>query len=149
MSRRSLGVVRNAITEAAPGFYGAGSKLLSQSRDNGFERVGITRVVVAVEVFDELARRNDPPLMMKQIGDETKLERRQCDRDTVDGEPHLPRVETEGPGFDHGGTMPGRAPDEGAGPRNQLLHSEWLRQIVVSARIDALDAFSPSSACGQ
>src|SRR5690242_551120 len=43
----------------------------------------------------------------------------------------------------------GRAADKRAYACHQLLHPEWLWQIVVGASIDAVNAFAPASARGE
>src|SRR5262245_44863320 len=104
-SERSLSGVRNAIAEAAPGLYGVGAELFPQSCNQGFERIGIARVIVAIEVLDQLARGYDPPLMMHEISDEPILERGQGNRDAVNADPHLPGVQRDGTGFDLRGSV--------------------------------------------
>src|SRR5262249_59331483 len=50
---------------------------------------------------------------------------------------------------DHGALDAVAAPNQGAQPRQQLVHLERLDQVIVGAPIQALDSVFDVAACGQ
>ena len=106
-------------------------------------------MVVVVEVLHQLGGRHHPPGVVHQVAQTAVFERGERHRRAVHRDPHLPRVERDGADREHRGGAAGCAAQQGTDAREQLLHGEGLRQIVVGAGVDPLDALGPGAARGQ
>ena len=100
-------------------------------------------------MLGEFGRRHHAPGVVHEKRQEPVLERRQRDRHAAKRDAHLARVERQRPGLSAPARLPGRAAQQRAQPRQQLLHFEGLRQVVVGAGVDALDALRPDAPGGQ
>ena len=143
MSLGSLRVTADEIAEATTGLDSRRSKLLSQTSDYGFEGIRMACIIAAINMLKELARRNHPPLVMKEISEQTILERREGDWDPIYYDPHVTGVQDNRTCRDDRCPMANRTTDERAHARDQLLHPKRFGEVVVGACIDAVHTLGP------
>ena len=93
--------------------------------------------ILFVEMFDDLAARDDPPAMMHEIGQQAIFVARQLDHGIVDRDPPGARVEPHGADRQIARGVAGGAAKKRAQARQQLLHMERFADVVVSAGVNA------------
>ena len=104
---------------------------------------------MAVDVLVELVLRDHAATMTQEIGDQPVFQRRQRDRHAAHADLHLAFVERDVAGDHHGRRVAGGAAHDRAQARQQFLHAEGLRQVIVGAGVDAVDALGPTATRGQ
>ena len=110
------------VAQAAHGLHHIDAELLAQASDEDFDRVRIAIEILVVKMLDDLAARDDPPAMVHQIGEQPIFMRGQLYRLAVDR--HAPGfgVEPHRPALQFVGGVARRAAQQGAQPRQHLLH---------------------------
>ena len=99
--------------------------------------------ILLVEVFDDLAARDDAPGMVHEIGEQAILVAGELDRLAVDRDPPGAGVEPDRSDREVARRVAGGAPHQRPQARQHLLHVEGFGDIVVGARVDALDLVAP------
>ncbi len=100
-------------------------------------------------MVDEFGSRDDPGLVMHQIGKQPELESGQLDRRAIECHPRRPGVQPQEPAIELRFGHARAAAQESADPGDDLLHLEGLGDVVVGAGIDACDLLAPAVARGQ
>lgn len=100
-------------------------------------------------MFDELGLRDDAAAVVQEVREHAQLVSGELDRLPGESDPRGSRVERQRAVAQFGRELAARAPDQGAQPRQQLLHPERLGEVVVGAAVDAADLLAPAAAGGE
>src|SRR5690606_16873807 len=98
-----IGLLGEPVAKAADGLDQVGRDLLAQPADEDLYRVAVAIEILVVEVLHELGARDDPLVVMHEIGEEAVLVRGQLDRLSVAGHACRSRVEPQRAAFDLAG----------------------------------------------
>ena len=137
------------IAEAARGLDDVDAELLAQSPDEHFDRVRVAVEILLVQMFDDLAARDDAPGVVHEIGEQAIFVARELDRHVVHRDAPGAGVEPDRADGQIAGGVAGGAAQQRAQARQHFLHVEGLRDIIVGAGVNALDLVAPSVAGGQ
>ncbi len=105
--------------------------------------------ILLVEMLDDFTARDDPSGVVHQIGQQPVFMAGELNGLAVDGDAAGAGVEPDRADNEIAGCVTGGATQQRAKPREHLLHVERLGDIVVRARVDALNLVAPAIARGQ
>ena len=100
-------------------------------------------------MLDEFALRDNAIAIISEIAQQSELSGENSIARPLIITAQAPRIDANGPDLDQRRDVAADTAQQGGEAGEKLLHLEGLRQVVVGARIDALDPLQPRAAGGQ
>src|SRR5215831_2161548 len=137
------------IAKPAHGLDDIDAELFANAADEHLDGIGVAIEVLVVEMLDQFAARDHAAGMMHEVGEQAIFVRGELDRIAVDGHAAGTGVEAPGAAIELALGVTGRAAQECADARQNLLEMEGLGDVVVGAGVEALDLVAPAVAGGE
>ena len=119
----------------------------AQSGDKHLQRIRIAIEPLSVYMLRQFVMGNNFPMMVHQVGEDTKFVAGQLYVIAIDSDFHCSRVERDRAAMKLVASLPRSAPDQRADTGQYLFRPERFRHVVISAAIDALNLFVPAPSC--
>lgn len=123
--------------------------LAPDALDVHIDEVGTGVVVVVPDVFAELGAVEDASGRPHEAGEEGELAGGERDRLCTSADVAGEEVDVEFTGGEQAGLVAGAASQDGVEPGDEFVGVEGLGEVIVSAEIQAFDAFVEGGAGGQ
>src|SRR5580692_4984850 len=134
------------ITQAAHRLNHVNAELLADAPYENFDRIGVAIEILVIEMLDQLAARDYAARMMHEVGKQAILMRRQFHWIAVNRHAPGAGIEPHRPAVELALGVASRAPQKRADTREHFLEMKGFCNIVIRARIEALNFVTPAVA---